>query len=545
MLGKRFSSALAATVLIAAAGTAGAAANFDNDVAASIDLGLAWFDSAGCYGPSFSCGDATGLALLALLEKRPSAAAAGQGYSGASDADKTRMRSTVRYIINQVASQGTGFYAYRDGAYMMALSVYMRTGGPDKDDGPTSELDGAPLTLKQTLDQLLDRTVTNQMKNNPDGAAPYPANNGYWCYTGPDCRDSSTTQLVIGGMASARAVYLAGTYADATRLAALDAATVLARQAYERNGVAGDYASFYSYPVGSGYGCGAMPGEKGHGYNAGNANSIQQTASGLWIQLVGGAGPNWPNVQSYMRWLRNRYRWDNISVNYFDEGWGSSYWYYLWSSFKAYQFIVDSGIAPTGTNIGLDDFGKLAEGSDPACPGRQVHRNPDTLPRVALFGAEGPGYYGAESERIYFDYAYTIMGYQCANGYYNCNGAPGRWDTYAEQAYALLVLQRSVGGGCLNSDGDALCDSEDPDVTEPPVPPSGGLYCDKNGNGTVDKTDISALMALLKGRNFVPVNSSNAWANYANAGAEGTRINMTDYESCWMVFGGKAPKKYY
>ena len=82
MLGKRLLTSVAAGMLMAAAGTAGAAANFDNDVAASIDLGLAWFDAAGCYQAPFTCGEATGLALLALLEKRPSADRGPRGLLG-------------------------------------------------------------------------------------------------------------------------------------------------------------------------------------------------------------------------------------------------------------------------------------------------------------------------------------------------------------------------------------------------------------------------------------------------------------------------------
>jgi hypothetical protein len=532
MLGKRFSSALAATVLIAASGTAGAAANFDNDVAASIDLGLAWFASAGCYSAPYSCGDATGLALLALLEKRPAADADSQGYAGASEADKTRMRSTVRYIINQVNAQGTSFYSYRDGGYMMALSVYMRTGGVDKDDGPTSELDGAPLTLKQTLDTVFDRIIANQMKNNPDGSLPYPANNGYWCYTGPDCRDSSTTQLVIGGLVSARGVYLNDPYKDNARLAQLDAATQLARQAYERNGTPGG-ACTATVPAN----------EKGHGYNAGSANSIQQTASGLWIQLGGGSSLNNSNVQGYMRWLQNRYRWADITAENIGDSYGYySYWYYLWSSFKAYQFLADSKAVPNPGNLGVADIGTLPAASDPACASRQMHRDPDALPRVALFGADGPGYYGEENERVYFDYAYTIMGHQCADGFYNCNGAPGRWDNYAEQAYALLVLQRSVGGGCLDSDRDGICDSGDDVIIEPP--PSGGLYCDRpNDSDTrIDNRDLAAIITIMGSvSGSVQVTPANAWANYKNDSV----INRHDYDACKWVMGGRLPKKYY
>ena len=534
MVGKKLFVTAAAGVLIAAAGTASAAANFDNDVAASIDSGLAWFDSAGCYSGSFSCGDATGLALLALLEKRPAADVAPAGYSGASAADQARMRRTARHIIDSVNTQGsTDFYAYRDGAYMMALSVYMKSGGPDKDDGPTTELDGAPLTLKQTLDVVFDRTMANQRKGLPDTAAPWPANNGYWCYTDSGCRDSSTTQLVVGGLASARTVYIAGTYADAARKAQLDAATVLARDAYRRNGTAGG-------------GCTATTpaNEKGHGYNAGSANSIQQTASGLWIQLVGGSALNWQDTQYYLRWLQNRYRYTDIGGGVSD-GWSSrSYWYYLWSSFKGYQFLLDSKAVPAAGKIGVDDIGTLPPADAPACAVRQEHRDPATLPRVTLFGPDGAGYYSAETKRVYFDYAYTIMGYQCGDGYYNCNGAPGRWDSYAEQAYALLVLQRSVGGGCLDADRDGICDADDPSVPQPPdAPPTGGgFYCDRpnDGDSRIDNRDLAAIVDLL-GADLQPVavTPATAWANYNGDSV----ISRADFDDCKKVFGGRLPKK--
>ncbi len=545
MLGKKIFVTAAAGMLIAASGTASAAANFDADVASSIDKGLAWFDAAGCYSGSFSCGEATGLALLALLEKRPSADAAPAGYSGATADDQARMRRTVRHIIDSINSQGTGFYSYRDGAYMMALSVYMNSGGPDKDDGPGTELDGAPLTLKQALDKAFDRTIANQRKGLTDSAAPWPANNGYWCYTNSGCRDSSTTQLVIAGLAAARGAYLSGSYADAARVAQLNSATTLARDAYRRNGTPGG-------------GCTATTpaNEKGHGYNAGSTNSIQQTASGLWIQLVGGSALNWADTQAYMRWLQNRYRYTDIGGGVSD-GWsGRSYWYYLWSSYKAYQFLLDSKAVPAAGNIGVSNIGTLPPADAPACAARQVNRDPATLPRVALFGDDGAGYYSAETKRVYFDYAYTIMSYQCADGNYYCNGAPSYWDQYAHNAYALLVLQRSVGGGCLDSDNDKICDANDPSVPEPPVvpPAGGGIYCDKNGNGTVDKSDITALMDLLRGaQGGVPVTSSNAWANsyragrsnaWANsyrAGRSALAIDMGDYEVCWMVYGKKRP----
>ncbi len=417
---------------------------------------------------------------------------------------------------------------------MMALSVYMRSGGPDKDDGPTTELDGAPLTLKQALDKAFDRSIVAQLKNRPNATAPWPASNGYWYYTDvgssaalyPDYyRDSSTTQLVVAGLASARGAYLSTAFADPARAAQLDAATALARTAYERNGTPGGACTADPQPAN----------EKGHGYNAGDPNSIQQTASGLWIQLVGGAGLNWPGTQSYLRWLQNRYRWDNISSAGVDAGWGSSYWYYLWSSFKAYQFLIDANTTPSAGNIGVGDIGMLDPTAAPACAVRQVHRDPSALPRIALFGTRDSGFYSAEAQRVYFDYAYTIMGYQCANGYYNCNGAPGRWDTYAEQAYALLVLQRSVGGGCLDADRDGICDPR-PHVVEPPVRRR-AAGCTAIGRPTAIPGSTIAISRPSSpcGRSGPPTGAADRGECLGGLQQGDSVISRADYDACKFV----------
>ena len=41
------------------------------------------------------------------------------------------------------------------------------------------------------------------------------------------------------------------------------------------------------------------------------------------------------------------------------------------------------------------------------------------------------------------------------------------WDIWASQSYAILVLQRSVGGGCIDSDEDGVCDQDDNCVNTP------------------------------------------------------------------------------
>jgi hypothetical protein len=510
---KRIAGTLAVSAIVFTSTAFGAVTNFSEDVNTAIDRGLNWQVVNGAYtGSAF---DATGLSLLALLEKRQSSDqdAAPQGYANASPADQARMESAVSYILNNhiPAGPNSGTYAYRDGANMMALSVYLLTGGPD----PV----GPPVTVLQGLNQIFDAIVATQ--NNTNGG-------GYWCYENGNntCDDSSTTQLVVAGLASARAVYSSAAYSDPGRLATLNAAAALARNGYVVNGTPGQV------PI-------LTPTERGHGYNVGNANSLQQTASGLWIQLVGGANINDTSVQGYLEWLRNRYGYPgNENAN---GGWSLSWAYYLWSSSKAYQFLEEAGVAPDPGNLTPDDVGELPPGDVPAFPSRKVNLDPAAVPRVAGFPNPGDpagpvGYYDDPNEpaRVYFDYAYSLLELQDPNtGIFNNPPGNSLWNTYSRQAYALLVLQRSVGGGCIDTDEDGVCDSDDNCPADPnpdqadndtlacpgdsPCPDGVGdvcdncpdhynpdqdpsvceitvLDCDADGNGVIDFFDIRSIL---------------------------------------------------
>ncbi len=126
--------------------------NFSTDVAQAIDDGLARLDAVGAYAPASSAVDAAGLAALALLEKRVSADqnAFTQGYALASAADQARIENIITWIVtNHTAAVQ---YAYRDGADMMALSVYLRSGGPSQ---------AAALA---TMNTIFDRTMANQTR---------------------------------------------------------------------------------------------------------------------------------------------------------------------------------------------------------------------------------------------------------------------------------------------------------------------------------------------------------------------------------------------
>ena len=126
---RSFASAVVCGALFLAAGAQAQITPFTTDVGTSINMGLAWQDANGAY--TGSAGDATGLSLLALLEKRldsTNPASPTQGYALASVADKARMDSAVAWILANTVPRGY-FYAYGDGAALMALSVYLLTGG--------------------------------------------------------------------------------------------------------------------------------------------------------------------------------------------------------------------------------------------------------------------------------------------------------------------------------------------------------------------------------------------------------------------------------
>jgi len=252
----------------------------------------------------------------------------------------------------------------------------------------------------------------------------------------------------MSGLAAAKAVYLPAGLNDPVRLAQLDAATAAARAGYAANGTPGQL------PV-------LSPTEEGHGYNVGSSNSIQQTSSGLWGQVVGGADLNDPDVQAYLEWLYYRYNYKTI--HFANGGWDRSYHYGMWSQAKAFTFLEDSLIAPNPGNLEVADVGTLPPGNAPAFPGRLVHLDPTAVPRVPSFGPEGPGYYTDPNEpaRWYFNIAYSLLSEQDAAGRFQPPPGNTIWNTCSSQAYAILILNRSVGGGCIDTDGDGECDDDD------------------------------------------------------------------------------------
>lgn len=515
---------------------------FSQDVSDAIDDGLDYLKTQGAF-TSASHREYRGLTLLALLEKRASADpdAAPLGYANASPADQALAQQAVGLILTDTSygAARASFYAYYHGQNMMALALYANTGGPEVNSPPN-------MTLRQAIDKLVDQTMATQQMT-----AGHVCE-GFWGYSGVGC-DSSTTQFAIAGLAAAKGYYLQNGDPGG-RVAQIDVVTARTAEGYARQRKS----------------TGGTTAGAGIGYQANSYNpSYQQTASGLWCQLLGGSGLNNVSVQDYLIWQQVNYNYETINASY--NSWRQSYYYYLWSSSKAYSLIEDSGASPNAGNISPDDLGTLPSvGITLDRAGvRLAHRDPETDTRPATRGAGAAGFYTGETPRWYYDYAYSLMTQQNAAGLFTAN-APltgggsinhGCWRTLSCQAYAILVLQRSVGGACLDSDNDGVCDVDDNcpatpnpnqedadgdgvgdacdncvDVANPDQADSDGdgigdacggppsQICDLDGDGDVDSGDIRAV-SLLRGTTVPPSNP------LADADGNGI-INVNDARAC-------------
>ena len=452
---RSMSDVLVGAALSLAAGSALAVTPFQADVATAINRGLNYLAANGAFSNPSSSGNASGLAMEALLEKRASGNPADppSGYSGALPADQALLKTAAAYILLYGAPPG--LYAYRDGAWMFALSGYALTGGPDK--SVLAPANASYTTIKQTMDAIVDRTLAGQT---PSGACK-----GFWGYSGNGC-DSSTTQYASAGLNAARVFYKSvksadDPFADPARAALIDTALANTRAGYALNGKAGS----------DNPGCSVVTAtERGIGYQATSYNpSLQQTASGVYIQLFGGADVNDPSLQHYMEWVKNHYRYTDLDS--MGNSWPTnSHGYYLWSSFKGMELIRQSGVAVNPGNVGPNDLGTVP--ANPGCTFRQSNLVPGAQPQPASFGGAAAGVYSAEVAGQYFDYAYTLINMQAATGAFTGTGYQGSWEgglNTSHNSYALLVLQRATG------------------VVQ--------TKCDVNGDGKVDITDIKAIMA--------------------------------------------------
>lgn len=500
----------------------------DRDVATAIDRGVEWLAANGAFTNPSAAGDAAGLTMLALLRRPPEGFPSYdiQGYQDASATDQARLRTAAAYLLDRVNE--TTFYAFRDGPFLMALSLYAVTGGPDK--GEVVEIPDTPdyLSIDEAIDALVDRALANQITATQ---TPDPARQGFWCYNVPACAHAPNTHFVAQGLYAAHSNYWSRGDSGQARRDAIEAALALARRGFELNGLPGAFDAQ----------CRALTDtERGHGYVAGEfAPALQQTVAGLYVQLLGGADLRSSNVQAYLEWLRNRYRWQDLA------GVGGAYsvlayWYYAWALADTYSFIKSSGVKPPPGGLDHQDIGTLGPAEPPACTVRQAHKEPSVTPRPPAFGPGGPGYYLYEAPSVYFDFAYTLLSQQCAPwtgsnaGYFDCSAALGSWDPYSTQAFALLALKRPPfvepdfdGDGVLDADDNCIA-TPNPDQADADGDGIGDACdvaaCDLDGDADIDREDIRRITGL-RGQRVPPAPAA------ADPDGNGV-VNVNDARGC-------------
>ena len=424
---------------------------FERDVAAAIDAGHGWMQRNGVLLIGGPAAQYRPHAILAVLE-RPTGIeldAPPVGYAGLDPFE----RQTVDLAVStMIGDRLTGLTM--SGAQVMALTVYALTGG----DHPA---------LRQTIDSRVQGLLGYQ-----NGIPADRPGAGFWGDQGYGA-ELHATEYAAAGLAAARRYYRA--QGDPLgNLPRIDAALALVR---------------------SGFAAGQRP-DGGHGLNPGWGSSYQGAASGLWVSLLGGGDLDDPTAQGFLGWQQATYNPKTIWAA--NNGRPQDFYRVLWSSTRAWSVLGRTGDSLAG-GIRPADMGSLPterlqlERID----WRWANRDPLTDRRLQSYGA-GIGVYadyldGGDKPRWYYDYAYELIRWQSPDGRFqgvHMIGSPERpmpggcESSYECQALALLVLQRSLGGACVDLDADGACDDDDncPDDANPD-------QLDDDGDGLGDACD--------------------------------------------------------
>ncbi len=165
----------------------------------------------------------------------------------------------------------------------------------------------------------------------------------------------------------------------------------------------------------------------GHTYRGcGNRLRHSMTASGLWTYRLAGVPADRPNVQLALGWLRDNWATRRDTVTGF-------YFYTLWAASKGLEVSAPPADAlPPGQGrraLFADDIGGVRN--------PRVDGNPD------------------DPRGWRYDFSWELLTLQNAEGWWF------EQDHVADTSFALLALERSLGGVCLEEDEDGVCDLAD------------------------------------------------------------------------------------
>ena len=273
-----------------------------------------------------------------------------------------------------------------------------------------------------------NRTVLTAIQNGVNGLRAYQSNNAGWCNSG----GWNYTSANSDGDLSTSQYAIAGLSAATAHVPTADDTLPRAFQ-YLQNSQRGD--GYFTYR-----GC------------ANYVRSSAMTAAGVWSLRLIGRPVTSNEVQQGLGWLDRNFRYDaHLASN-----WNQSYYYYLWGSSKAYEVSQDPG----GAGVFEDDIGG------------------DRNPAADGFPEEPVGWY--------YDYAWQLTQTQNAGGNWPCSGNRNCWRNIPATVYAILVLERSLGGICGDDigDQDGICQGDD-NCPEDPNPDQ----ADRDGDFVGDVCD--------------------------------------------------------
>jgi hypothetical protein len=231
--------------------------------------------------------ESTGLTLLSFMESRSAPwNSPRKGYIGLDPNDQGLMQLGIKNCINGVAGflGGGSSDSYRTGSCLMALSVYLKTGGPN-------QIDGVQITVDQAIQNAVQALTQNQ--------GHVGSNQGGWSYTTPESDgDLSTSHLAMNG---------------------LSAASTIIPNAHQTLMNAIPFINNTKTPDG------------GHTYRPQTPNTgHSMTAVAGFVYRLAQLPTNDMSIQSALNWLKLNYTYDQLNI--YQEG----IYYYLWSSTKAF-----------------------------------------------------------------------------------------------------------------------------------------------------------------------------------------------------------------
>jgi len=308
--GQRVVAGLAVVAVLCAGNVASAHVTpFGEQAHEATERGLAWLrgqEQAGSIG-----GPATGLALLAFMEKRASVdwGSPSVGYLGMSEADRALVERGARWLVDNTPGLNVGgAEAYPTGTALMALALYLASGGPEEV--------GARVPVPDAL-----AAGVRALK----GAQ---ADGGGWCHGAPECEDMLATLFAASGLGAAAAV--------------LDGADDTVPRA-------GTFVERAAHPEG---GFGDRPNSDGA--------SHASTASALRILRLARRETSAAGPQAALRWLEEHYSYEPPL-----DGDEDAFYFYLWAASDG----LEVSTAPEPPEPGVVYADNIGGRRDPAADG--------------------------------------------------------------------------------------------------------------------------------------------------------------------------------